>query len=118
MPRGRTLLGPHPPQPPGGSGGAIAYLGYCVYFDLKRRGDPLSGAACGAKEEPSSRRLRDGRLGEVFSDARMAGYCGIQQRMKSCKNSFGKRYKWENFGYREQFEADMNEQEYLEDDPD
>ncbi|XP_067590724.1 TOMM20-like protein 1 [Pseudorca crassidens] len=33
--------------------GAVAFLGYCVYFDRKRRGDPK------------------------------AGNCGIQQRMKN-----------------------------------
>nr|KAF6488009.1 translocase of outer mitochondrial membrane 20 like [Rousettus aegyptiacus] len=83
--------------------GAVAFLGYCVYFDRKRREDPAF-----------KRRLRDKRRArqqkaerpcaqvKCFSDAEVALYCGIQQKMKNCKNFFCKRYKWENFGYLEE----------------
>lgn len=42
---------PYPPRASPSSGGAVAYLGYCVHYDLKRRGDPafrrrLRGSEC------------------------------------------------------------------------
>ncbi|XP_057399813.1 TOMM20-like protein 1 isoform X5 [Balaenoptera acutorostrata] len=81
--------------------GAVAFLGYCVYFDRKQRGDPAFKLRLREKRRAQQQKA-EGRGAQVkcFSDAEVALHCGIQQRMKNY-NFFCKRYEWENFGYPE-----------------
>ncbi|XP_017727686.1 PREDICTED: TOMM20-like protein 1 isoform X3 [Rhinopithecus bieti] len=93
--------------------GAFAFLGYCVYLDRKRRGDPAF-----------KRRLRDRehRMGvQHLSNALLV--CGQpQELLKVFKHTLPPKV-FEMLLHKiplicQQFEADMNEQECLEDDPD
>ncbi|TEA39608.1 hypothetical protein DBR06_SOUSAS3410049 [Sousa chinensis] len=137
--------------------GAVAFLGYCVYFDRKRRGDPKAGKK-GTKEEPfgvvkrqlyskrgRKRRylwdpakneklqlfLQEVRMGELWlSKGKNVNIlfnallvCGQpQELLKVFKHTLPPKV-FEMLLCKiplicQQFEADMNEQEYLEDDPD
>ncbi|XP_058149346.1 TOMM20-like protein 1 isoform X1 [Dasypus novemcinctus] len=88
--------------------GAVAFLGYCFYFDRKRRGDPAFKRRLRAKRRRAELTAEDrcaqvkcfGYTGVAFATALSLG-CGIQQRMKNCKNFYCKRSRWENFGYLE-----------------
>ncbi|KAG5206754.1 hypothetical protein JEQ12_018327 [Ovis aries] len=87
--------------------GAIAFLGYCIYFDRSRRGDPAFKRRLREKRRAQQRKA-EGRGAQVkcFSDAEVVLHCGIQQKMKNYKNFFCKRYEWENFAYPEDFSKD------------
>nr|XP_058913496.1 uncharacterized protein LOC131752797 [Kogia breviceps] len=90
----RSKAGPRAPPPPPPKGPR----------DARRRGGGSRATLCLRKEEPSSKRLRDGApSGSTLATPRWRYNfsCGIQQRMKNYNNFFCKRYEWENFGYPE-----------------
>ncbi|CAK6432039.1 unnamed protein product [Pipistrellus nathusii] len=135
--------------------GAAAFLGYCVYFDWRRRGDPAfkrrlrdkrraqpsKAAAPGAQLwDPA----RNEKLQELFlQEVRMGELClsrgehsmGAEHLSKAISMSGQPRELLKAFKHTlppkvfemllhkiplicQQFEADMNEQECLEDDTD
>ncbi|XP_006864664.1 PREDICTED: TOMM20-like protein 1 [Chrysochloris asiatica] len=134
--------------------GVVAFLGYCVYFDRKRRGDPgfrrrlrdkRRAKRPKAKEQgaqlwdPANEKLREFflqevRMGELWL-SRGAHRMGVdhfsnallvctqpQELLKVFKHTLPPKV-FEMVLHQvplicQQFEADMNEQEYLEDDPD
>ncbi|XP_023371653.1 TOMM20-like protein 1 [Otolemur garnettii] len=152
MPCGRTLLRLLAALV---AGGAVAFLGYCVYLDRKRRGDPAfkrrlrdkrRGERPGAEARPAQlwnpakneklqeRFLQEVQMGELWlsrgehrmgvehlSNALLA--CGQpQELLKVFKHTLPPKV-FEMLLHKipllcQQFEADMNEQECLEDDPD
>ncbi|KAM9203013.1 TOMM20-like protein 1 isoform 2-T2 [Dugong dugon] len=127
--------------------GVVAFLGYCVYFDRKRRGDPAfkrrlrdseCGGGGGALWDPANEKLQEllheVQMGELWlsrGEHRMGVehlsnallLCGQpQELLKVFKVTLPPRV-FEMLLHKiplicQQFEADMNEQEYLEDDPD
>uniref|UniRef100_A0A8C0CP03 TOMM20-like protein 1 n=1 Tax=Balaenoptera musculus TaxID=9771 RepID=A0A8C0CP03_BALMU len=133
--------------------GAVAFLGYCVYFDRKRRGDHAfklrlresecdgGGGAAGragralwdpAKIEKLQQLfLQEVRMGELWlSRGKNVNIlfnallvCGQpQELLKVFRHTLPPKV-FEMLLRKiplicQQFEADMNEQEYLEDDPD
>ncbi|XP_055394184.1 TOMM20-like protein 1 isoform X2 [Bubalus kerabau] len=121
--------------------GAIAFLGYCIYFDRSRRGDPAFKRRLRERRRARLRKaegrgaqlwdpakneklqeffLQEVRMGELWlsrGEHRMGVehlsnallVCGQpQELLKVFKHTLPPK----------QFEADMNEQEYLEDDRD
>uniref|UniRef100_A0A8C9B245 TOMM20-like protein 1 n=1 Tax=Prolemur simus TaxID=1328070 RepID=A0A8C9B245_PROSS len=135
--------------------GAVAFLGYCVYLDRKRRGDPAFKRRLRDKRRAEQRRaearaaqlwdpeknekwqqlfLQEVRMGELWlsrGEHRMGVehlsnallVCGQpQELLKVFKHTLPPKV-FEMLLHKiplicQQFEADMNEQEYLEDDPD
>ncbi|XP_049753358.1 TOMM20-like protein 1 isoform X1 [Elephas maximus indicus] len=134
--------------------GVVAFLGYCVYFDRKRRGDPAfkrrlrdkrraeqaqakeRGAQLwdSANEKLQELLLHEVQMGELWlsrGEHRMGVehlsnallLCGQpQELLKVFKLTLPPKV-FEMLLHKiplicQQFEADMNEQEYLEDDPD
>ncbi|XP_046503718.1 TOMM20-like protein 1 isoform X6 [Equus asinus] len=151
MPCVRTLLGLLAAL---AVGGAVAFLGYCLYFDRKRRGDPAfkrrlrdrrraapRAGAGGAQlwdpeknEKLQERFLQEVQMGELWlsrGEHRMGVehlsnallVCGQpQELLKVFKHTLPPKV-FEMLLHKiplicQQFEANMNEQEYLEDDPD
>ncbi|XP_006099637.1 TOMM20-like protein 1 [Myotis yumanensis] len=152
MPCIRTLLGLLAAL---ASCGAVAFLGYCVYFDWKRRGDPAfkrrlrdkrraqppKADGPGAQQWDPARNeklqelfLHEVRMGELWlsrGEHRMGvehlsnalSMCGQPRELvKVFKHTLPPKV-FEMLLHKiplicQQFEADMNEQEYLEDDPD
>ncbi|XP_045422439.1 TOMM20-like protein 1 [Lemur catta] len=135
--------------------GAVAFLGYCVYLDRKRRGDPAFKRRLRDKRRAEQRRaearaaqlwdpeknekwqqlfLQEVRMGELWlsrGEHRMGVehlsnallVCGQpEELLKVFKHTLPPKV-FEMLLHKiplicQQFEADMNEQEYLEDDPD
>ncbi|XP_026921620.1 TOMM20-like protein 1 isoform X2 [Acinonyx jubatus] len=137
------------------AGGAVAFLGYCVYFDRKRRGDPAfrrrlrdkrrarhqkaEGRGAQLWDPAKNEKLQelflqevqmgelwlsrgDHRLGvEHLSNALLV--CGQpEELLKVFKHTLPPKV-FEMLLHKiplicQQFETDMNEQEYLEDDRD
>ncbi|XP_004370958.1 TOMM20-like protein 1 [Trichechus manatus latirostris] len=133
--------------------GVVAFLGYCVYFDRKRRGDPAFKRSLRDKrraEQPKAKErgaqlwdpaneklqelLHEVQMGELWlsrGEHRMGVehlsnallLCGQpQELLKVFKVTLPPKV-FEMLLHKiplicQQFEADMNEQEYLEDDPD
>ncbi|KAM9203012.1 TOMM20-like protein 1 isoform 1-T1 [Dugong dugon] len=133
--------------------GVVAFLGYCVYFDRKRRGDPAfkrrlrdkrraeqpkAKERCAQLWDPANEKLQEllheVQMGELWlsrGEHRMGVehlsnallLCGQpQELLKVFKVTLPPRV-FEMLLHKiplicQQFEADMNEQEYLEDDPD
>ncbi|XP_069343361.1 TOMM20-like protein 1 [Eulemur rufifrons] len=135
--------------------GAVAFLGYCVYLDRKRRGDPAFKRRLRDKRRAEQQRaearaaqlwdpekneiwqqlfLQEVRMGELWlsrGEHRMGVehlsnallVCGQpQELLKVFKHTLPPKV-FEMLLHKiplicQQFEADMNEQEYLEDDPD
>ncbi|XP_059770298.1 TOMM20-like protein 1 [Balaenoptera ricei] len=135
--------------------GAVAFLGYCVYFDRKRRGDPAFKLRLREKRRAQQQKaegrgaqlwdpakneklqqlfLQEVRMGELWlsrGEHRMGVehlsnallVCGQpQELLKVFKHTLPPKV-FEMLLRKiplicQQFEADMNEQEYLEDDPD
>ncbi|XP_007950066.1 TOMM20-like protein 1 [Orycteropus afer afer] len=134
--------------------GVVAFVGYCVYFDWKRRGDPAFKRRLRDKrraEQPKTKErgaqlwnpaneklqelfLQEIRMGELWlsrGEHRMGVdhlsnallMCGQpQELLKAFKHILPPRV-FEMLLHKillicQQFEADMNEQKYLEDDPD
>ncbi|KAM9646521.1 TOMM20-like protein 1 [Trichechus inunguis] len=133
--------------------GVVAFLGYCVYFDRKRRGDPAFKRRLRDKrraEQPKAKErgaqlwdpaneklqelLHEVQMGELWlsrGEHRMGVehlsnallLCGQpQELLKVFKVTLPPKV-FEMLLHKiplicQQFEADMNEQEYLEDDPD
>uniref|UniRef100_A0A8C4PR55 TOMM20-like protein 1 n=1 Tax=Equus asinus TaxID=9793 RepID=A0A8C4PR55_EQUAS len=142
MPCVRTLLGLLAAL---AVGGAVAFLGYCLYFDRKRRGDPAfnwdAGGSGGTglwdpekNEKLQERFLQEVQMGELWlsrGEHRMGVehlsnallVCGQpQELLKVFKHTLPPKV-FEMLLHKiplicQQFEANMNEQEYLEDDPD
>ncbi|XP_012519283.1 PREDICTED: TOMM20-like protein 1 [Propithecus coquereli] len=152
MPCVRTLLGLLAAL---GVCGAVAFVGYCVYLDRKRRGDPAFKRRLRDKRRAEQQRtearaaplwnpeknekwqqlfLQEVRMGELWlsrgehrmgvehlSNALLA--CGQpRELLKVFKHTLPPKV-FEMLLHKiplicQQFEADMNEQEYLEDDPD
>ncbi|XP_066132481.1 TOMM20-like protein 1 [Saccopteryx bilineata] len=135
--------------------GAVAFLGYCVYFDWKRHGDPTFKRRLRDKRR-AQRRKAEGRGAQLWDPARNEKWqelflqeiqmgelwlsrgehrmgvehlsnallvCGQpQELLKVFKHTLPPQV-FEMLLHTiplicQQFEADMNEQEYLEDDRD
>ncbi|XP_045863250.1 TOMM20-like protein 1 isoform X2 [Meles meles] len=135
--------------------GAVAFLGYCVYFDRKRRGDPAFRRRLRDKRRAQQRKAegpgaqlwdpaKKEKLQELFlQEIRMGqlwlsrGECQLgvehlstallvcgqpKELLKVFKHTLPPQV-FEMLLHKiplicQQFEADMNEQEYLEDDRD
>ncbi|XP_012641087.1 protein TALPID3 isoform X5 [Microcebus murinus] len=135
--------------------GAVAFLGYCVYLDQKRRGDPAFKRRLRDKRRAEQQRaearaaqlcdpeknekwqqllLQEVQMGELWlsrGEHRMGVehlsnallVCGQpQELLKVYKHTLPPKV-FEMLLQKiplicQQFEADMNEKEYLEDDPD
>ncbi|XP_006069806.1 TOMM20-like protein 1 isoform X1 [Bubalus kerabau] len=135
--------------------GAIAFLGYCIYFDRSRRGDPAFKRRLRERRRARLRKaegrgaqlwdpakneklqeffLQEVRMGELWlsrGEHRMGVehlsnallVCGQpQELLKVFKHTLPPKV-FEMLLHKipricQQFEADMNEQEYLEDDRD
>ncbi|KAM5339715.1 TOMM20-like protein 1 [Glossophaga mutica] len=135
--------------------GAVAFLGYCVYFDWKRRGDPAfkrrlrdKRRAQQQKAEGQGAQLwdpaRNEKLQELFLQEVLMGELwlsrgehrmGVEHLSNALLVCRQPRELLKVFKHTlpptvfemllhkiplicQQLEADMNEQEYLEDDPD
>uniref|UniRef100_A0A8C0CP13 TOMM20-like protein 1 n=1 Tax=Balaenoptera musculus TaxID=9771 RepID=A0A8C0CP13_BALMU len=130
--------------------GAVAFLGYCVYFDRKRRGDHAFKLRLREKRRAQQQKaegrglwdpakieklqqlfLQEVRMGELWlSRGKNVNIlfnallvCGQpQELLKVFRHTLPPKV-FEMLLRKiplicQQFEADMNEQEYLEDDPD
>ncbi|KAF6352624.1 translocase of outer mitochondrial membrane 20 like [Rhinolophus ferrumequinum] len=136
--------------------GAVAFLGYCVYFDRKRRGDPAFKRRLRDKRRTQEQKaegqgpaqlwdpakneklqelfLQEVRMGELWLSRGEHGMgvehlsnallvCGQPQELLNIFKHTLPPKVFEMLLHKiplicQQFEADMNEQEYLEDDPD
>uniref|UniRef100_A0A7N4V5C7 TOMM20-like protein 1 n=1 Tax=Sarcophilus harrisii TaxID=9305 RepID=A0A7N4V5C7_SARHA len=130
-----------------GACGAVAFLGYCVYFDKKRRGDPefkrrLRDSECippsGARESLKNEKLQEFFLQEVqmgelwlsrgehkmgvehLTNAILV--CGQPQKLLQVFKQTLPPVVFDMLMRKlplicQQFEAEMHEQECLEDDP-
>nr|XP_054304102.1 TOMM20-like protein 1 isoform X5 [Pongo pygmaeus] len=121
--------------------GAFAFLGYCIYLDRKRRGDPAFKRRLRDKRraepqkaeergtqlwDPAKNKklqelfLQEVRMGELWlsrGEHRM-GVQHLGNALLVCEQPRELLKVFKHTLPPKQFEADMNEQECLEDDPD